>query len=362
MSRKVEATHGIVCRLPGRHDGYFGWPSVAKMEDGTIIAASSGLRTYHVDPWGKTVINISRDGGKNFSEPIVINNSLIDDRDAGIIDLGGGKILVSWFALDTRRYYDILPDRISDEDWRAAKAEMDAWPDGEPQRLMGSWVMLSEDNGVSWGDPIRVPVSAPHGPVKLESGRIVYLGKEFVGDAPEGDVALAESVDGGRSWEIIGKMPLPDGRPLELFHEPHIIECTDGSLLGVIRYHISVEEEESGGLSMYQTRSRDGGRTWSTPTRMAFEGAPPHLLRHSSGAIVLVYGYRHPGYGQRAAISRDEGETWSEELILRDDGPDGDLGYPCSIELGDGSIYTVYYQKYEGDEKCSLLYTKWRID
>ena len=94
---------------------------------------------------------------------------------------------------------------------------------------------------------------------------------------------------------------------------------------------------------------------------MNVAGSPPHLLRHSSGAIVLTYGYRHPGYGQRAVVSRDEGATWSEEIIIRDDGPSGDLGYPCSIELSDGSVFTVYYQQLPGQKQCSLLWSKWKL-
>jgi len=33
-----------------------------------------------------------------------------------------------------------------------------------------------------------------------------------------------------------------------------------------------------------------------------------------------------------------------KSLILRDDAPNGDLGYPASIELEPGVILTVYYQ------------------
>ena len=47
--------------------------------------------------------------------------------------------------------------------------------------------------------------------------------------------------------------------------------------------------------------------------------------------------------------------------MLRDDGPDGDLGYPCSLELEDGSIFTVYYQKQPGDALTSILWTRWQI-
>ena len=110
------------------------------------------------------------------------------------------------------------------------------------------------------------------------------------------------------------------------------------------------------------TRSRDGGQTWAPVEPLGFHGSPPHLLRHSSGAIACVYGYRLPPYGQRAMVSRDGGETWVVDLILRDDGPDSDLGYPSSVELGDGSLLTVYYQKAGSPaDQCALLWTRWRL-
>lgn len=99
---QVKAEHGIVCRLPGKKFGYFGWPTVARADDGTLIVASSGLRSQHVCPWGKTVLNTSTDDGRTWSAPRAINDSPIDDRDAGVISLGGNRLLVSWFTSDTR--------------------------------------------------------------------------------------------------------------------------------------------------------------------------------------------------------------------------------------------------------------------
>ena len=61
------------------------------------------------------------------------------------------------------------------------------------------------------------------------------------------------------------------------------------------------------------------------------------------------------------ALSRDDGATWDHDWIIRDDGPDGDLGYPASVELDDGSLFTVYYQKVPGDAKCSLLCSRWTL-
>ena len=92
-------------------------------------------------------------------------------------------------------------------------------------------------------------------------------------------------------------------------------------------------------------------------------GSPPHLLRHSSGAIVMVYSYRVKPYGQRARVSCDEGATWSEEIPLRTDGylPSIDLGYPASVELPGGEILTIYYQTLAPGDHPGIMYTKWKL-
>ena len=184
-----------------------------------------------------------------------------------------------------------------------------------------------------------------------------YAGKPF----PSGDkrptsedVAVALSIDLGMTWKVIASVPRPAGFEANQIHEPHLAELTDGTLLCAMRVH------EKDTLAVWLSRSTDRGFTWSEPYRLPCDGTPPHLLMHSSGRIVCVYGYRHEPYGQRALVSRD-GVNWGEELILRDDGPDGDLGYPASVELGDGSILTIYYQRLPGDSQTSVLSTRWTL-
>ena len=63
-------------------------------------------------------------------------------------------------------------------------------------------------------------------------------------------------------------------------------------------------------------------------------------------------------------VSFDCGKTWADEYVLHNakNENDGDLGYPSTVELEDGSLMTVYYQKYDNDEKCSTLFTKWQLE
>jgi len=364
MGGRVEAEHGIVCRLPGQEFGYFGWPTAARTDDGTLVVASSGLRTEHVCPFGKTVLNFSQDGGRTWSEPQVINDSPLDDRDAGIVALAGKRLLLSWFTSDTRRYFEGAKRSLSPEARARWQEALSTWSDERVARHLGSWIRLSDD-GRTWGEPIRAPVSTPHGPIELASGELLYLGKAGfgAGDQEHGEIMACRSADGGRTWSKLGCVPTYDGTAVANYHEPHVVELDGGRLVGMIRFEPRGEDDPAAShhFHMFQTTSDDGGATWTAARPTGVYGSPPHLLRHSSGAIVCVYGYRREPYGQRMMISRDGGESWDADWVVRDDGPDWDLGYPASVEMPDGSVLTVYYQKRRAGEKPSLLWSRWAL-
>ena len=74
-----------------------------------------------------------------------------------------------------------------------------------------------------------------------------------------------------------------------------------------------------------------------------------------------------------ARLSHDGCETWEidNEIVLRDDGlttqgsvagkgASSDLGYPRTVELSDGSLYTVYYFTL-GTSVTHVAATKWTL-
>jgi hypothetical protein len=112
-------------------------------------------------------------------------------------------------------------------------------------------------------------------------------------------------------------------------------------------------------FSLYFVSSKDGGKTWGKAWEFGRIGSPPHLLLRKDGSIVVTYGRRRAPFGIRASISYDGCRTFGEEFILSD-APNGDLGYPATTELADGSLVTVYYQPFEKDNRTSIFFTKWR--
>ena len=362
--------HGVVYRRTDIPFSYQGWPSVCRTESGRLISVCSGYRLAHVCPFGKTVMNFSDDEGGTWSPPVIINDGPLDDRDAGIVSLGGGKLLVTWFVHPAqameKTYYDRIRADLPPEEWELARARMDAYKNmSEETRRGGSYVMLSDDGGVTWTERIRVPVTAPHGPVRLSDGKLLYLGKEHCsyGALEPGALAAYISSDGGRTWELLSRLRLPEEAAGANFNELHAIELPNGRILGAIRaeggsaYH---------GFTMYTCHSDDRGRTWSLPKPTNVSGSPPHLMLHSSGALIMSFGRREAPFGERALVSHDGGETWPEEYDIDSRAEGGDLGYPASVELSDGSVFTLYYQRSPDgkggyDKKTSILYTKWRL-
>ena len=103
---------GIIYRSEGSLFNYIGWPTVAKDEKGVIYVVASGHRLGHVCPFGKNYMFKSYDNAKTWEGPIIINDTLYDDRDAGILPLGDGKMILSWF-INNIDVYTSRYDRIT---------------------------------------------------------------------------------------------------------------------------------------------------------------------------------------------------------------------------------------------------------
>ena len=68
-------------------------------------------------------------------------------------------------------------------------------------------------------------------------------------------------------------------------------------------------------------------------------------------------------FAVRVMFSRDEGETWDVDHDLYINGISGDMGYPATVELRDGSLLTVFYAKQNSDdEPCVIMGQKWRFE
>jgi hypothetical protein len=285
---------------------YHGWPTLARRRNGQLLLSYSGGREQHVCPFGRVELMQSDDDGRTWGWPRVLLDSAIDDRDSGVLETAKGSILVTTF---TSLAYE----------WDLARAERlkpgqsGAWP---PERLnrwraahyrlsaaqrraeLGEWMIRSTDGGVTWSVRYPTIVNSPHGPVQLSDGRLLYAGKEL--------------------WTGKGRN-------------------------GVCQ-------------------STDDGQTWSRPHPIGVWGLPSHLLRLTENRLLMTYGHRRPPFGSQARVSSDHGRTWSEPLTVSADGITGDLGYPSTVQLADGSLLTVWYEVMKGNPRAVLRQAHWALE
>jgi hypothetical protein len=86
------------------------------------------------------------------------------------------------------------------------------------------------------------------------------------------------------------------------------------------------------------------------------------LLRLRDGRLLMSNGYRRQPQGNLARTSEDDGTTWSQPLVISNDGIGGDLGHPSTVELEDGSLLTVWYEKMKGSAYAVLRQARWSIE
>jgi len=338
----------VICKEPDR---YIGWPTITKTKSGELLAVFSGNRDEHVCPYGITQMIRSNDNGKTWTDPVTINNTPLDDRDAGILETKKGTLLVTWFtsmAFDNDRSYIQHPEYKRHKE-KLNKETINYW--------LGNWTRRSLDKGKTWEEPVKQLVTSPHGPIELKDGRLLYVGTTTINNKKK--LAVEESKNDGLTWNLLATIDIPVDESIDPYSEPHVVELDNGKLVAMFRYQPSDRSKSF----LRQTESLDGGKTWTVTKKTKIWGYPPHLLKLQNDWLLLSYGVRKIPYGERACISKDGGETWDikNEIILSFS-DNGDLGYPASTQLDDGSIITIYYQIDKSGEKTSLMQTHWKLN
>lgn len=364
MKIKLIGTPKTILSNPESKHNYFAWPSVVRLQNGRIAAGASGYRLSHICPFGKAVLSYSEDEGETYTAPAPIIDTPLDDRDVGLCCFGKSGLILTSFnntVAFQRQYTTALDDGTGD--YRARYLDM-VTPE-EEEKYLGYTFRISRDCGVTFGEIYKSPVSSPHGPTELNDGTILWVGRtiEHENFDPKNDYIEAHriNIDTGKT-EFVGRIEhiYIDGKQM-LSCEPHAIELPDGTIL----CHIRVQEyKREKVFTIYQSKSTDGGKTWTAPVPLLDRcgGAPPHILQHSSGTLISVYGRREMPYGIRAMFSRDGGETWDTENILYENTVSDDLGYPATVELSDHSLLTVFYAHPEEGTPAVIMQQKWAFE
>jgi len=158
---------------------------------------------------------------------------------------------------------------------------------------------------------------------RLSSGRILLpinrdLSKKGQPDHWEAGTTFSD--DGGKTWQQCNNwVDLPKRGAME----PHVEELSDRSVLMVMRTQLG---------AVYKAASKDGGKTWSKGDSLGVEAPEscPELIKiPSTGDLLLIWNASKydpkwaSHFGKRtplsAAVSKDDGKTWSKPRHLETD-------------------------------------------
>jgi len=335
VTRWLATDHVTIVQEPDKH---FAFPGVALLHNGDLAVVYREGTIHGVERIGKVSLSRSVDGGRTWPPRVTaLDRPDTDDRDPSIFQMSDGTVLLT----------------------------------------SADCLLTSTDGARTWSEPMPTPVFGPKGPVEDEEGAILYGGlrrvvqRDFTQIRGRPAVLQANAVyrsqDKGKSWQPAGTATytLYVKGPLDYvwYDEP---------FLGVVpnQFWVFAVRVDLDGFARV-IRSPDRGRTWGPILKTPVWGYPQHLLPLKDGRLLMTYGYRRPPWGVRACLSHDGGKTWDieNEIILRMDGgtPEGqerkvgdaDLGYPVSVELDDGTIFTVYYHNTAGSN-CFIAGTFWR--
>ena len=284
---------------------YDAFPAAVQMRNRTLVIA---FRTGagHIGDDGKIMVARSRDGGKTWSPSLAVDAPGIDDRTSdGLTQLRDGTLILTFFQL--------------------------VWaPDHSSNEARGFFV-TSRSGGRTWSR--AQPVTIRRSPWVALYGRIVELRDRtllqpaYILDNDELVSVLLQSKNRGKSWSVRSTLA-------RAHNETSVLPLTQRRFLAFMRGSHSVPW-------ISQVVSRDAGKTWSAPRRIFPEGASPDALRLKNGHLLLCVSDRTANPGVRCHVSADA-KAWSAGKLIKR-GTNADMGYPSSVQLGDGSIFTAYY-------------------
>jgi len=168
----------------------------------------------------------------------------------------------------------------------------------------------------------------------------------------------AETKDGGRTFRFATWVVPPSDPYRGVMSSSLAIDRNH--FVSSVRRRCLQATPDSCWIDLYQ--SANGGADWKHLSFVGFTGIengnPPALLRMKDGRLCCIYANRTKK-AMIARFSSDNGKTWGEEIIIRNDyAPDvygdADLGYPRAIQRSDGKILAVYYFATAENKECFI--------
>ena len=234
---------------------------------------------------------------------------------------------------------------------------------GFAMRISGERYFYSYDRGKTWLGPYRFIIRKEGkklGRLTSRTDYIVLSPKECLVfmSAETGLVEsnyqdrsfCAETIDGGKTFRFLGWMT--NNTKIRSVMSSSV--CVGKNHLVSVMRRKHQQKFNSGRSAIIKNwieaaESLDNGKTWKNLGMVAttdfgeHNGNPPAMVKLQDGRLCVAYGYRAYPYGIRLKISKNNGKTWGNEIVLRDDGNTWDLGYPRMVVRPDGKVVVMYY-------------------
>ena len=354
----------ITRKYEDKFKNFNGWPTIVTLQDGTLLTAWSN-RFFHVCPFGAVAVSYSYDKGYTWTEPKIVFDSPLDDRDGGLC-VWGDKVCLTTFTNSKgmqENYLKVEAHKyISSEDLEVMREKIQSISLEDEKEYLGSLYAWSNDGGKTFGKFETLPITAPHGAFVTADNKVAFIGVNFSDKwqsatfdyLPKG-IYICKADENGVFGKphFLGNPCLPDGCA---YCEPHATLAQDGRIVVTIRV-----EDTKGNATVYQSFSFDDGETLTPFTPTGVVGAPPHLLKTQDGKLLLTYSRRCSPQGHYIRFSEDNGETWGEEFCVGE-AYEWDQGYACTAQTGADEFVTVCYQRDKGEKVGNHIFAYiWKV-
>jgi predicted neuraminidase len=317
---KQQLQSRIVCDKTVIDQSWAGIPGIEVTPGGRLIVVFYSGGEREPAPENTVFLVTSDDGGRSFSSPAIV----AAPRD-------GMRAFDPTLWLDPQGALWLIFNR---GDKLTARHGVYARVCTQPDASTLQW---RQEFHLDFGIPFSFRMNKP---IVLSTGEwvlpVTYADHQvydwFAGESQLQGVAISRS--DRNHWDLYGAVVAPHWAL-----ENMVVACRDGALQMYIR---------AGGGVLWQSRSTDRGRTWSSgaPTTIPNPGSRFFVRKLPDGAWLLI---NSPNPEKRtgivASLSGDEGHSWQGRLVLdeRDN-----VSYPDAAIAQDGTIYAVHDRDRQG--------------
>lgn len=235
----------------------------------------------------------------------------------------------------------------------------------------------SENNGKSWSDVYEIPMGYRYVAGKINPGITLADGTSMFPIAWDKGLQSKGKIGGDKDQVCISELMVSHDKGLTWQHgaqflldkteiaqnaingldEPAIINCPDGTLYILFR---------TGFNKLYESRSTDGGETWTKPV-------PSQLTGHDAPATLCTIKGERPGilavwnnseksrWPLSAAISFDNGKSWTPPKTITEY-PGFPSAYAGCVQAADGYVVIVWQQDQPNGRPRTIEMNRFPVD